>query len=265
MIDPQWDVSDLDPITWRNIGRYLPPGQYMRAGNPDEHALYVLHQAGVVLNVIDTVSGRRTDLGINLVSDPATLAGDLHQRGEWDRVHIVDKAHLVAVSHEVQSDARSELTLDAYYRFAYQQYWDGEGGYVTAPARATTWNHWTWSGVQAWIAALPSPASIGLGVVGNDGLEIGVLLGVSDGLIRRVTTFEALRVPRSAAAVSAAYLDAIWTGMEVIAPPAALLICTPDAFEAWLTGPHKQSAIDAAVATGRAFVRFSTRWCAPES
>ena len=105
MIDPQWDVSDLDPVTWRNIGRYLPPGQYIRAGKPGEHALFVLHDAGRVLNVVDTNSGRRADLALDEVANPAKLADELHQRGEWDRVHVIDKNHLAAVSHELQSDA----------------------------------------------------------------------------------------------------------------------------------------------------------------
>lgn len=255
MIDPQWDVSDLDPVTWRNIGRYLPPGQYVRAGKPGEHALFVLHDAGRVLNVVDTDAGRRTDLALDEVANPARLADELHRRGEWDRVHVIDKNHLAAVSHELQSEARNELTLDAYYRFVHQQYWDGEGGYVTVPAPASNWNHWSWSGVQAWVASLPPKASIALGVVGEAGLEIGVLLGISDGLVRRVTTFEALPVPRNAATVSQEYADAIWNAMNAIAPPAALLICTPAAFEAWLTGPDKQHAIDAAVAAGEAHLR----------
>jgi hypothetical protein len=76
-------------------------------------------------------------------------------------------------------------------------------------------------------------------------------------LIRRVTTFEALPVPRDAASVSPSYTDSIWTAMNAIAPPAVLMICTPAAFEAWLTGLDKQAAIDAAVANGDAHVRRS--------
>lgn len=257
MIDPHWDVADLDPVTWRRIGDYIRPTRYVRAGNPDEHALYVLHDQGTVLNVVDSRFGRRTDVTVEPVRNPGQTAELLFGRGEWDRVHVIDKTHLQAVSDEAQSNPQHDLTLDAYYRFVYQQYWDGEGGYVTSPARADNWHGWTWSGVQAWVAALPSPSAVGLGVIGPDGLEIGVIVVASDGLIRRVTTFEALPVPRGDAEVSQAYCDRIWAAIgEVIGQPAALLVCTVEVFEAWLLGPEKQGAIDAGVASGEAFYRF---------
>jgi hypothetical protein len=257
MIDPHWDVADLDPVTWRRIGDYIRPTRYVRAGAPEEHALYVLHDQGAVLNVVDSQIGRRTDITVEPIRNPGQTADLLFGRGEWDRVHVIDKAHLQAVSDEAQSNPQHALTLDAYYRFVYQQYWDGEGGYVTSPARADNWNGWTWSGVQAWMAALPSPGAVGLGVIGLEGLEIGVIVVVSEGLIRRVTTFETLPVPRRDAAVSAAYQDRIWQAMaEVIGPPAALMICTVEVFEAWLLGPDKQGAVNAGVARGGAFVRM---------
>lgn len=256
MIDPHWDVFDLDPVTWRAIGEYIMPTRYVRAGTPDEHALYVLHDEGRVLNVVDTRTGRRSDLPIDRVRNPQEVADALLARGEWDRVHVVDRQHLRAVATEVQSDPRHDLTLDAYYRFVSQQIWDGEGGYVTAPPRATSWNGWTWGSVQAWVAALPSPAAIGLGVIGNDGLEIGVLAVVADGLVRRLTTFEALPVPRGDAAVTNGYLERIWAGVaERLAPPAALLLCTPDVFRVWLTGPDKAAGLDAAIQAGTAVMR----------
>jgi len=256
VIDPNWDVADLDPVTWRAIGEYVRPTRYVQAGNPGEHALYLLHDEGTVLNAVDSRCGRRADLGVDKINNPRETAEALYSRGEWDRVHVIDRAHLKAVAAEAQSDPHQELTLDAYYRFVYQQYWDAEGGYVTSPPRANSWNGWTWSGVQAWIAALPGPSAIGLGVIGDEGLRIGVLAVASDGLIRRVTSFEALPLPRTAAAVTQAYFDLIWTGMaELLAPPAALLICTEPVFHEWLTGPDKSGVVRRAVAHGAAFVR----------
>ena len=38
MIDPHWQLVDLDPRTWRNIGRFINPGLYIRAGNPASKA-----------------------------------------------------------------------------------------------------------------------------------------------------------------------------------------------------------------------------------
>jgi hypothetical protein len=36
MIDPHWILEDLDPHTWRNLGRFIDPGLYIRAARPDE-------------------------------------------------------------------------------------------------------------------------------------------------------------------------------------------------------------------------------------
>ncbi len=259
MIDPNWDVSDLDPITWRNIGDYILPTRYVRAGSADEHALYVLHDKGHVLNIVDNRLGRRTDIELERIGNPQGTADLLHASGDWDRVHVVDKDHLRAVAHEAQSDARPELTLDAYYRFVASQYWDGEGGYVTTPPRPDSWNGWTWGGVKEWVDAIPGEASIGLGVIGPERLEIGIIAVVREGLIRRLTTFEALPIPRTAAAVTADYHQQIWDGMaEHIAQPHALLICTQETFERWLTGPDKQATIAAAIASGHAFLRLAS-------
>jgi hypothetical protein len=256
MIDPNWDVTDLDPITWRNIGDYILPTRYVRAGSPTEHALYILHDKGAVLNIVDNRLGRRTDIALDRITNPQATANLLHASGEWDRVHVVDKDHLRAVAHEAQSDPRPELTLDAYYRFVASQYWDGEGGYVTTPARPDSWNGWTWGGVKAWVDAIPGELSVGLGVVGTERLEIGVIAVVRDGLVRRLTTFEALPIPRDAAAVTAEYHQQIWDAMaERIAEPYAVLICTPEVFEHWLTGPDKRQTIADAIATGDAHYR----------
>jgi hypothetical protein len=42
-----------------------------------------------------------------------------------------------------------------------------------------------------------------------------------------------------------------------IAPPAAALVCTPDAFEAWLAAPDKAASLDEAVRAGTAVVRIA--------
>jgi hypothetical protein len=90
-------------------------------------------------------------------------------------------------------------------------------------------------------------------VIGPGGLEIGLIVGTADGLVRRVTTFEALDISRADAAVSREYADRIWKGIaESVGPPAALLLCTPEVFERWLAGPAKQAGIDTAIQAGAA-------------
>jgi hypothetical protein len=261
MINPHWSVVDLDPVTWRAIGEFISPGRYVRAGESGEHALYVLHDNGRVLNIVDTESGRRTDIDPGRIVDPDAVASDLLGRGEWDRVHLVDRQHLRAVAHEAQSSPRHDLTLDAYYRLVSHLMWsNSDSRYVVAPPRETTWNGWTYGGVLEWIESLPNPATIALGVVGATGLRIGVIAQLENGLINVLTTFESLRFPREDAEISEAYRDRLWHAIDAtFAPAVALLLCTDDVFDRWIHEPNKADTINAAVASGAAFIRFGER------
>jgi hypothetical protein len=42
-------LVDLDPLTWRHIGHFFDPGQYIRMARPGEHGLFILHDQGTVL------------------------------------------------------------------------------------------------------------------------------------------------------------------------------------------------------------------------
>lgn len=256
MIDPFWQLVDLDPKTWRNIGRFINPGQYIRAGDPNEHALYILHDEGRFLNAVDTKTGPRRDLAIERVVDPTGVAERLRSRGEWDRVHVIDRRHLAAVSTNAQATPHRELTLDAYYRMVYGMFWDRDEGYVASPPHPGHWKGWTYAGIKAWVDALPQPASIALGVLDGSELTIGLIAEISDGLIRRVTTFEALPVDARAASLSAASLDQLWNALRAgFFPPAAALLCSAEIFDAWIEEPNKAATIQNAVGAGRAFLR----------
>ncbi|HEX6778206.1 MAG TPA: hypothetical protein VF099_08390, partial [Ktedonobacterales bacterium] len=74
MIDPQWQVIDLDPVTWRNLGPFFEPKRYIAAAQPGEHGLFVLHDQGRVLKVVDT-QARSIPRDIPpQISDPQALA-----------------------------------------------------------------------------------------------------------------------------------------------------------------------------------------------
>src|SRR5437016_14401225 len=100
MIDPHWQVVDLDPRTWRHLGRFFEPGQYIRAAQPGEHGLFILHDDGIPLRIYDTDTGTRSDLHIPYVEQPQTLAQQLYERGEWQRVHVINKRHLAYVAYQ---------------------------------------------------------------------------------------------------------------------------------------------------------------------
>ena len=255
LIDPDWTLEDLDPHTWRAIGPYIHPARYVMAGEPGEHALFVLHDAGRVLRVVDSVAGARTDLDVASVGDPRALAAELQASGGWDRVHVIDRRHLNTVAAEAQATPQRELTLDAYYRRVYGLVWGDSAGYACMPPRPGHWNHWTYAGVADFISGLPSPTSLALGVIEDGEVAIGLIVRVSEGRIRQVTTFEALPAQRPPVAVSGEFAGWLWSALEAIAPPSALLLCTRPVFDAWISQPGKRAAIETAAAAGEAIVR----------
>lgn len=266
MIDPSWQVVDLDPRTWRAIGHLLNPANYVRATRDGERALFVLHDGGAPLNVYDSARGRRADLAVDRVDAPADLAADLHRRGEWDSVHVIDRQHLAHVSTTAQASARRELSLDAYYRLVSSLIWDGSHGYVVVPPKPGDWNGWTYEGIHSFVRGLPSPSSVALGVIAGGEVAIGLVLKVGDGMIRMVTTFEALAV-EPAPSVTAAYADRVADALgRTIAPPATVLICTQDVFDRWITDSDKRATLAAAVDAGEAvLVQDRTRESDPRS
>jgi hypothetical protein len=259
VIDPHWQLVDLDPQTWRNIGKFIDPSLYIRAGSPDEHGLYVIHDRGPVLSIVETSGRSRTDLGIQRIEEPRSVASDLYETGEWDRVHIIDRAHLNNVSTRAQQLENRDLELDAYYRNVFRLIWGKDNGYVALPAHPGNWHGWTYDRVSSFVGQLIEPASLALGVISDDGsnLEIGLIGEVSNGSFHKVTTFESLPFPREDVEVSHAFMERLWAHLSQGSwPPAAVLLTTSSVFEEWVYGADKQRTIDHAVVDGCAILRF---------
>jgi hypothetical protein len=254
VIDPNWVLEDLDPVTWRAIGPLFMPAQYVAAAQPGEHGLFVLHDDGLRPRVVDTAGGKRDDLGITQVEDARSLAAELYARGEWDRVHVIDRRHLAHVSAEAQATPRRELTLDAYYHLVYRLIWDGSAGYVCQPPHPGHWGGLTYADIGDFVggAGSGSRASIGLCVL--DG--IGLALGVESGRIRRVTTLEGLpSLPPPS--LEPSFLDAFWAALEsTIAPPFAALVCTRSVFDAFIRASDKRAILQGAAQHGEACWRW---------
>src|SRR5579885_118170 len=261
MIDPHWQLVDLDPGTWRQIGRFFDPGQYLRAAQPGEHGLFILHERGLVQRIVDTKTGVRRDLTLSQIDDPQECARQLYERGEWQRVHVIDKTHLAQVAQAAQYGPQRERSLDQYYHRVYQLLWGEPSGYVCIPPRPGHWHGWTYQQIQDVLNSLPgSPMSLALGVFADRRWLIGLILVCEYGQIRKVTTFEALDMQDVAAGLSRETLAVLWRRlMEVIAPPAGLLLCSSEVFEAWIQREEKMRVLLAAHQQGQAY------WCWLES
>jgi len=256
MIDPHWDVVDLDPVTWRNLGRFIDVPQYVRAAQPGEHGLFIVHDHGRVLKIVDTDRNARSRVKVDRVVDAHTLAKELYAHGQWDRVHIIDQRHLARVGYLAGASANRSLHLDGYYQLVYDLIWDGSDGYVAEPPKPDHWNHWTMSQLEQFVSRLPKSASIALGVFEGTQLNIGLVLEFKQGHIVRVTTFEAPALQPIDPQLSPDFLDQLWRQLDNIASPAAVLLCTQAIFDEWITTPDKIAFIFDAVQQGRALVRL---------
>lgn len=241
MIDPHWQLVDLDPVTWRQIGRFFDPGQYLRTAQPGEHGLFILHEQGNVLRIVDSESGVRADIVPGTISDPLAFAQQLYASGEWQRVHVIDRLHLRNVASTAQASPRRELTLDQYYSLVYQLLWADPLGYVSIPAHPGHWHGWRYQALKDLVSNLPfSPASLALGVLENGNWRIGLILVCESGQIRKITTFEALDQASLPAELSEQALAAFWQQIEqLLAPPAGLLLCSSEVFDAWIAQEEK--------------------------
>ncbi len=247
MIDPHWQVVDLDPTTWRRLGSFFAPAQYIAAAQPGEHGLFVLHDAGRLLKVVDTRT-RSLPEGIPAqISDPQTLAQELYQRGMWQRVHVIDRRHLAWVAQQAQATPRRDFTLDAYYHLVYTLLWGNGAGYVAVPPHPGQFYGWTYTALRRFFAALPSPAALALGVYRDSALSIGLILVCEGGMIRLVTTFEALDWRTEQPGPTEQTLTSLCAALEAqFASPAAILLCTEAVFAGWLAAEDKLAYLAAA-------------------
>lgn len=241
MIDPFWHLVDLDPLTWRQIGRFFDPGQYLRAAQPGEHGLFVLHEHGTVLRCVDSQTGVRHDLSLAHINAPQADARRLYERGEWQRVHVIEKTHLARIAQIAQQTPRREQTLDQYYHHLYHLLWGNATGYVCVPAHPGHWHGWTYEHICTLLKRLPfSPASLALGVFAEGHWIIGLVLVCAQGQIRTVTTFEALDPQSIAGGLAEATLISLSRHLaQAVAPAAGLLLCTPEVFTAWIEQPDR--------------------------
>lgn len=266
-IDPNWSVVDLDPRTWRNIGPFFNPGQYIRAAQPGEHALFVLHHNGKLLRVVDTASGARYDLldKSKKVADPQKLAQNLFARGDWERVHIINKAHLAEVAWIAQNSHPD--SLDHYYRQIFHWMWDGSDGYVSVPPKENNWHGWTYQQLADFCSQLPATSSVALGVFDNatNQLNIGLIFKLEDEAITTVTTFEALNFENHNPELSNSFLEQLCQHLEQkIAPVGAVLLCDQATFDAWLISADKVSFLAKAANYGKVYMKLADKHGLPK-
>lgn len=258
MINPNWSVVDLDPRTWRALGRFFDPGQFIRAAQPGEHGLFILHDNGPVLRIVDSQHGIQTNLDITYVNYPGELAQELYAQAKWQRVHIINKQHLAKVARQAQNLPDDARRLDNYYHLVYNLLWGSDSGYVAVPPHPGHWHGWTYQNIQDFVQQLPETTTLALGVFAENLLEIGLILEFSQHAITRVTTFEALPSPENVSGVNLTALEQLWEQLTAgYAAPAGVLLCHHDVFTRWIETPvEKYSFLQDARQRGQAIWRL---------
>jgi hypothetical protein len=89
---------------------------------------------------------------------------------------------------------------------------------------------------------------VAMGVFDRGRIEIVLILEIRAGMIDRVTTFEALDLKQDSLQVSSKFLENVWHQLGQKFPTlAAVLLCTPSVFEAWINGENKRLVLQLAI------------------
>ena len=243
-------------MTWRNLGRFIDVPQYVRAAQPGEHGLFVVHDQGRVLKIFDTDRRARSGVKIDRVGTPARWRKNCTRAASgiacMSSINTIWRASAIWLARRPIARCISTVTI----QLVYDLIWDGGAGYVAEPPKPAHWNYWTMSQPEQFVSRLPKSATLALGVFEGEQLNIGLVLEVKQGNIVRVTTFEAPALQPIDPQLSADFLDQLWAQLDHIAPPAAVLLCEQAVFEEWIAAEDKLAPLVQAVQNGTACLRL---------
>jgi len=255
MIYEDWDVVDLDPVTWRNLGPYFDPRNFTTRGDPSERTLSILHDGGHVLKAWDSEEGARDDIHLGVIADPLATAKELYESNQgWDGVQIFEKKSVLSFAHKAQESVHPQWDLDEYIAWVWELADADPEGLCYYPPRSKRWNGWRYSEVKHFVEELiPDNSTLVLGVIEDGALWAGLILGVRDRKIKLVTTFDAL-IPLGLGPVTRLedIDEAGWVAARKFDPPAAALFCARQVFEEWMRAEDKAGTLKRAIAGGEA-------------
>lgn len=264
MIWEHWEVVDLDPRTWRNLGALFNPANFLTHARPGERILSILHERGRVLKVYDTARGVRNDLNLETIEDAPRTAKQLYESEQgMARVQIFDKRSLVAFADAAQRNLHPEWDLDEHYRFLWGLAENDPEGICYYPPRPSHWNHFTYEQVRHFIEeVVPSPSTLVLVVFEGDEIYISLILGVRDRKVKLVSTLDALVSLGIGPQVSMADRERILEGVaQRFGRPSFSLFIQRAAFEAWLKAEDKGAVLRQAIAKGMALLEPADVCC----
>lgn len=241
MIHRDVEIIDLAPLTWRNMGAILPIDELAGRHSGSERVLSVLHQGGVVLNVVAPPGMTLPDVG--RIDNPKATAQQLYESlPGLERVQIFDKDRLAAYSDSVQRLDWQRLSSGDFYWNAWQLAESDPVGLCYYPAEQAPWRRYPLAAARQLVAETPDGETLVLGVYDGGRPWFTLIAQVNAGLITLLTTFERLQPYGLDPMVSPASAeDANWVLPLItqhIGPVHRALFCTRGTFEAWLHVPN---------------------------
>ncbi len=237
MIHRDVEIADLSPLTWRNLGTIMPIDELAGRHSNSERVLSILHQDGVVLNVVTPPGMNRPDMG--RIEDPKATAQRLYESMPGlERVQIFDKARLAAFSDSVQRLDWQRLSSGDFYWHAWQLADSDPVGLCYYPAEQAPWRRYPIDAARQLVAATPDGGTLVLGIYDQGAPWFTLIAQVNAGQITLLTTFERLKPhgvdPLVTPANAEDALQVLPLITHHIGPVHHALFCARRPFEEWL-------------------------------
>jgi hypothetical protein len=258
MIARDVEVIDLDPALWKNLAYFWKMGNISESSSANPKMLSILHNQGHVLKM--SVPKEQTIPTMEHVDDPQELARKLYyQYPGMAGVQILDKHSIQIYSSKVQNIEWHSLDYDDFLIRAYQLADEDPVGLCFFPKRQLTWHGFEIRTVRDWLAQLPSPSAVVVGIFRDAAPWFSLVIRLVDKKIKLVTTLEHLsrfEVDVSRLPSSVADLGSICELVsQHIAPVSAALVCNFSFAEQLAESTHKRESLARAIEEGQAAIQ----------
>jgi hypothetical protein len=174
-------------------------------------------------------------------------------------VQVLDRHSVQIYSTKVQKMEWASLDYDDFFIRAYQLASEDPVGLCFFPQRSLTWRGFPVPAARDWLAQLPSPSAVVVGIIRDSAPWFSLIVRLADQKIKLISTMEYLtrygvdvaRMPSAVADITV-ICDLV---SQHIAPVSAALICNFPVMEQLLESTHKREALLRAVEAGQAAVQ----------
>jgi len=111
MISKDISIVDLDPYTWRNLG------EVTNMIFPHKNTVYVLHDKGEIINILDSKNGILNAIEFNLKEQETSVKDIFNKYEHVEEVRVFNKSSLINYYSAIQVTDFRDLDTDEYISF----------------------------------------------------------------------------------------------------------------------------------------------------